>query len=610
MTDVATVRLSDLYRDLRRGRITRRDFAARAVALGAATPVLLYALQATGAATTAQGGDAAPAEGTSGQQRGAAGELKLLQWQAPTHLSTHIANGGKDNLAATPVFDPLLSYLPDGTLIPVLAAEVPSVENGLLAPDRSAVTYRLRPGIVWSDGTPLTARDVVFTWRWVTDPANNATSSEIYAPIVAAEAVDDLTVRLSFAGPNPGWSVPFAGSWWGSVYPEHVLGTGPAAHAAFAQGPIGTGPFVVESFAANDQVVYAANPNYRDPAKPAFARVNLKGGGDAVTAAQSVLQTGDWDLAWNLQIEPAVLTQLATGGKGAVRTVPGTSQERLRFNFSDPNEEAEGQRAYWRNPHPFLTDPVVRQALALGVDRALIAAQFYGEGEEPTANVLAGIPAFESPNTTWAFDLDEAKRILDGAGWVANGDGVREKDGVALKLTYATTINGVRQKTQAVVKRAWQELGVEVALKQVDSGVFFDSAVGNEQNINHFYDDVHMSTSNADSPYPIAYMASWYSAGGANIAQASNGWTGANNARYDDPEYDALYEAARVEADPERSAELFIAMNDRLVERSVVVPIVQRAAEKYAISTTLRDANVAGGPFETLYWNIANWNRT
>ena len=604
-------RLSHAYRDLRAGRITRRQFIERAAALGAAVPVVLAALQATpaGIRTAAAQADTAPAEGVANQTRGAGGELKLLQWQAPTLLGVHTSTGTKDTLAASLVTEPLMNFLPDATLVPTLITEVPTVENGLLAADLTSVTYPLKDNVTWSDGEPFTADDVVFTWQWIMDEANASTSAELYRPVAAVEAVDPLTVKVTFTAPTLGWSIPFAGSYTGGIYPAHVLGGGAAAYEAFIQAPVGTGPYVVESFIAGDQVVYAPNERYREPNKPFFAKVNLKGGGDAASAARAVLQTGDWDLAWNLQVDPAVLDELAAGGAGQIVSVAGANVEFLFLNFADPNKEVDGERAQWQTPHPFLTDLAVRRAINLGADRATIAEQFYGQGANPTANILVGIPAYESPNTSWAFDVEEGKRILDEAGWTMQGD-VRAKDGVELRMVYAASINQVRQQTQAVVKQALEEMGFKVELRQIEPSVFFDSAPGNEQNYNHFYTDMQMDTNGPQTPFPVSFMAIWYSDDGKNIAQKANNWNGLNKSRYNNPEYDALYEAVLAETDPERAAEMLIEMNDILIDEVVIVPLVQRPAEKYAIANTLRDANVAAGSFEVLYWNIANWNRS
>jgi peptide/nickel transport system substrate-binding protein len=286
--------------------------------------------------------------------------------------------------------------------------------------------------------------------------------------------------------------------------------------------------------------------------------------------------------------------------------------ERVLVNFSDPDKEVNGERAEMNTPHPFLTDKAVRQALSLASDRETMSNQFYlgGEQEPPGKNILTGIAALESPNISpLEFNLDKANQVLDEAGWAKNGD-VREKDGVQLKVKYFTSINAVRQKNQAVNKSNWEKAGFQVTLGQVDAGVYFDSAAGNDQNASHFYRDLEMYTNNPSSTFPLTYVQSWYAGpDGINIAQKANGWSGVNEARYANPEFDALYESVLKETDVEKAAEAFVKMNDIVINDIVVIPLVTRAAEKYAIINSLRPENIAGGLFEALYWNIANWNR-
>jgi peptide/nickel transport system substrate-binding protein len=607
---------SELYDQLQRGRVSRRGFLERALALGMALPVAQAILvstasaqQASPEASPAASAGVRPNAGTDDQTRGAGGELKLLQWQAPTTLSLHESGSFKDMLAAALVTEPLINFLPDATPVPNLVKEIPSVENGLLAADLTSVTYNLLEGVLWSDGEPFTAADVAFTHKWITDPANGSVNAALYAPIASVDAIDDLTVRLNFSTPQIGWYSFFASTVNGAVYPAHAFTDGTASNDAFRQQPIGTGPYVVQSFTPNDQVVYAINDNYREPAKPYFATVNLKGGGDAATAAQAVLQTGEYDFAWNLQVEPEVLNQYAGSGKGDLVITPGNSVEWVAFNFSDPNKTVDDQRSYWQQPHPFLSDPAVRQALALGVDRQSISDQLYfgSEGEPPTSNVLLGVPAYTSPNTTWEYNIDKGNQLLDDAGWVLDGK-TRSKDGVELKLSYSTSINSVRQKTQAVIQQGWEALGFEVNLLQIDAGIFFDTAPGNDQNLYHMYWDCHEYAFSPAGPFPLSYMLRWVSHNGENIPQKENNWSQLNEGRYNNPDYDALYDQAAAETDPDKVNELFIQMNDIIINDVVLIPLVQRAAEKYALAKSLRKENIAGGPFESLYWNIVNWN--
>src|SRR5215203_1967971 len=615
--------LAALHKSLRAGQLSRRQFTLRALALGVGMPIISFILRAEtssaasrrhiGWGVAAQGATGAPAEGMDGRTRGEGGELKLIQWQAPSMLSPHVSTGEKDFLAGQLIVEPLMHYLPDGTLIPNLITEVPTVENGLLAEDLKSVTYKLLDGILWADGVPLTADDVLFTYEWVVDPANASVSAAVYGEIESMEVVDPQTVQVFFAEPNANWFEPHAGSAYGYVYPKHVLDVedGKAAHDAFLLNPVGTGPYKIESFSPNDQAIYVINENYRDPNKPFFERVNLKGGGDAASAARAVLQTGDYDFAWNLQVEPQILAELEQGGKGVVSIAPGNSVERIMVQFADPTTETDGERAKRGTTNPTMGDKAVRQALNLAVQRDVISQQLYSgvETEPPTANILTGMPTMESPNTSWEFNVEEAKRILEEAGWTMQGD-VRAKDGVELNITYVTTISSVRQKTQAIIKQALEQIGFRVELRQVDAAVFFDSSAGNDQNTSHFYNDIEMYTTGPTTPVPTDYMLTWYAGPeNENIAQASNQWSGLDYSRYQNAEYDELLDQARLETDIEKAAELFIQMNDILINDVAVVPLVNRAADKYGISTTLRDENVALSPFEYNYWNIANWNR-
>ena len=552
-----------------------------------------------------------PDTGTDTQERGAGGELRLLVWQAPSVAAPHSGAGDKDFLAAALVVEPLLHFLPDGTIIPNLVTEVPSVENGLLADDLSTATFRLLPDVLWSDGEPVTSRDVQFTWQWITTESNASVSFSVWDTIENIETPDDHTVVVSYKNPSVTWFEPFTGSHIGPIYPAHAFGDDPAnRNEAFLTNPIGTGPFVVETFAVNDQITYVMNENYREPTKPHFDRVLLKGGGDPASAARAVMQTGEFDFAWNIQVEPEVLSQIeADGGLGAVYTFPGVLVEYLGLNFSDPNTEVDGQRSQKDTPHPILNDPAVRRALNLAIQRDVIAEEFYGEGQPPTPNVLTGLERFTSPNTSWAFDPDQASQILDDAGWVLEG-ATRVKDGMELALTLAAPTSSVRQKEQAVIKDNWEQIGVTVELLQVDSSIFFDGSPGNDQNPAHKHWDIDLSANGPTSPIPTAYLNSWYAGpNGENIAQRENDWQRDNTSRWQSAEYDALYESLLEETDVDEANATMIALNDLVINNVVAIPLVQRCDAPYALSHRIRQENVAIGPrFALSFWNIANWN--
>lgn len=626
MIDRQSGPFQELFDGFKRGDISRRQFMQRATALGMGVSVALFcadsvgvaaqdaspaASPAAGASPAAAGTAARPTDGTEGQTRGAGGELRIIQWQAPSHLSSHVATGDKDSLASSPISEPLMNRLPDGTLVPCLATEVPSVENGMLAKDLTSVTYKLQKGVTWSDGKPFTANDVRFTWQWVMVPENGAVYTQIFEPIKDIAVVDDLTVKVTFKAPNPTWSDAHTGSGSGVIYPQHILeGGGKAANDAFRLKPIGTGPYVVDSFSPNDQVVFTVNEKYREPNKPFFSKMNIKGGGDSTSAARAVLQTGEYDYAWNLALEPEILRNMqGDSSAGTLIIVPGGGIERININFSDPRKEVDGQKSQKDTPHPLFSDPAVRHAMNIAIDREQIANKLYfgGKDEPAVVNILSGIPSMTSPNTKLVYDTDQANKILDDAGWAKDGN-VRKKDGLELSIQYQTTVNNLRQKVQAIVKKNLEAIGFKVELQQTDSGIFFDSAVGNDQSNTHFYTDLNMFQSAVGAPPPVTYMVRWYAGpNDRNIAQKSNDWNGRNFQRYKNPDFDKLYEASQTEADMAKSAELFIKMNDLLYNDNAVIPLVL-VGKKSGASKKLRESNLSVSPYEFDYWNIANWN--
>jgi peptide/nickel transport system substrate-binding protein len=609
--------LRELVDSYKAGKINRRRFSQGATALGLSTPVVAFLANtavaqdaspmASPQATPTGEARTRPEVGTENQTRGEGGDLNIIQWQAATLMSPHVATGVKDFLPSVLMLEPLIHYLSDASMVPNLITKMPSQEDGDLAEDLTSATFTLMPDVVWSDGEPFTANDVGFTIDWVKNPDNASVNIGVFEPISDYEIVDDLTIKVNFSAPNPFWFTPFAGTSTGFVYPKHILEV-EGAHEEFLSAPTGTGPYVVESFTPNDQAVFVVNENYREPNKPYFSRVTIKGGGDAAAAARAVVQTGEYDFAWNLQVEPDVLAGMESDDNpGALVPYPGVAVERINFNFSDPNTEVDGQRSEVNTPHPFLTDPAVRQAICMAVDRETIAERFYGNGQPHAVNILNGDPRTESQNTSFTFDPEGAKSVLEEAGWADDG-GVRAKDGVSLEVVYATSVNPVRQKTQAVVKANLEDIGIRVQLEQIDAGIYFDGAEGNEQNINHFYWDFCMYQSVPSTPRPLSFFEAWWSGEDLdNIAQASNKWNGSNNSRYVSEEFDEIWEAARVEPDPEKLADLFIEMNDHVINNYVILPLVVVGSPRGA-SKRLRHENLELAAYSYDYWNIANWN--
>lgn len=561
------VRLPALLNGVKEGRLSRRAFIRHMAAVGLTAPMANQILALGG---VAMGQTSALYKPT---KRGGGGPLKLLWWQGPTLLNPHFATGEKDVDASRLFYEPLAVWNSDGHLSPILAAEIPSIQNGGLSANGKSVVWKLKPEVKWHDGTPFTADDVVFNWEYAKDPATAAVTVAKYRDIVV-EKVDNLTVRIMFAKPTPFWATAFVGS---CIIPKHLFAEYKGDKSRQAPNnlkPIGTGPYKFVAFQAGDLVRGEINSNYHMPNRPYFDSIEMKGGGDAASAARAVIQTGDYDFAWNTLVEDKVLEQMEKGGKGkALFPSTGNTLEFIAINFTDPNVEVDGERSSTKSKHPLLSDPGVRKALSLLVDREAVKRVIYGRGGAPTANWLNGLAEFESKNTKWEFSIAKASHVLEEAGWKVGADGLREQDGKKLKLLYQTTISGPRQKIQEILKSACQKAGIDLELKAIVGSVFFSSDVANPDTYTKFYADIEMYTDFMSEPDPAGFMSRFHS---RNIPTKANKWQGLNVTRWANKDYDAAVDAADTEADPVKRAELYIKCNDLLWQNTVVIPVMRR----------------------------------
>lgn len=538
--------------------------------------------------------------------------VNILYWQAVSTMNPYLSGGTKDVEAASLVVEPLANYDDKGEMVPVLAAEIPTRENGGVADDMTSITWTLKRDVVWADGTPFTARDVVFTGEYCLHEEIGCSADASFTDVQNFEALDDHTVRLTFSVAKPVPYGPFVGAITPIIqYEQFKDCTGIRAPECTAEnfGPVGTGPFKVDEFRANDVISFSANELFRESGKPWMKTVTLKGGGDAASSARAVLETGEYDYAWNLQVEPEILDQMATAGKGEVVMAFGTNVERLVVNQTNADAgfgpERRSLLLQGTNPHPFLADPVVRRALSLAIDRRLLVEAGYGPSGRVTCNIVPAPPSYASTANERCRkpDADEANRILDEAGWIPGADGVRSKGGIRLSILYQTSTNSVRQGTQALVKQMWQQIGVETELRNIDGGVFFGSDPASPDTFQKFYADVQMYTNNFQGADPEFYMAAWVC---EEAPGPGNQWLGTNVARGCSAEFDGL--AERLAATPYGDERFEIAkrMNDIVVQNHFLIPLVWRA------STSARSMSLKGvrmNPWDSELWNIEDWHR-
>ncbi len=543
--------------------------------------------------------------------------LQLFYWQSPTTLNPHLSTNLFDWDAARITYEPLASFDAEGELVPFLAADIPSLENGGVAEDGLSVTWQLKEAVQWADGEPFTAEDVRFTYEFITNPAVNSSSSSAYEEVAEVEIIDDHTVTVHFTEVNPAWSLPFVGI-SGMILPEHIFQAYNGFNAPEAPAneiAVGTGPYNVAKFQTEavlflgtelietKKIVYEPNEFFWDEASPAFSQIILKGGSDAEEAAYMVLETGDgFDFAANLQ-NPDDLVKFEQLGHARLITQPGSRIERILLNRTDPDTPFNGERSSVEVPHPILSDKAVREALSLAINREAVA-QFAGFGSEPTSNNLVSPPRYDSPNTSYEYNLDKAAALLEEAGWVdSDGDGIRDKEGVEMRLTFQTTVgNSLRQQVQRMVREALGQIGVEVRLEVIDSSILFGE-VSNPNQYRRFQADMQLYREGNRSPDPGGYMRFWTC---DQIPQRENNWTGENIERWCNETYDDLYAQSTREIDPEARQALFIQMNDLLIEDVVMIPLIKRATA-HAVGNDI--VGLEPTPWDSILWNIKDWRR-
>jgi peptide/nickel transport system substrate-binding protein len=590
-------KLRGLIDQVKAGGMSRRAFVRRMMAVGLTAPMATQLLAFSGVAMAQSSPIYKPTK------RGGGGLLKVLWWQGPTLLNPHFAVGTKDQDGSRLFYEPLARWDREGNMQTVLAESIPGREDGSLAADGKSVTWKLKKGVTWHDGKPLTADDVVFTWAYARDPATASLTSGSYKDI-EVEKIDQHTVVVKFPLPTPFWADAFVGA-AGCIIPKHLFADYAGAKSRDAPTnlkPVGTGPYKFKDFKPGDLVTGVINMDYHMENRPHFDAIEMKGGGDAVSAARAVLQTGEFDFGWNMQVEDEILQRLEKGGKGRVIFSKGGGIEHIQLNNTDPWTEVEGERSSLKTKHPSLSDPAVRQALALLVDKDSVEKYIYGRTGVATPNFIDNPERFASKATKYEFNIEKANAILDKAGWARGADGIRTKDGKKLKFVYQTSINQPRQKNQAIVKQACQKAGIDIEVKAVTASVFFSSDVANPDTYTKFYADLQMYNNGMAQPDPEVFLrqfCSW------EIATKANKWQGRNVTRWQSKEFDDTHKAAQVELDPIKRTAMLIKLNELAINNVVVIPVVARPTTT-AVSNKLM-VELSGWDNNT--GDLANWYR-
>ncbi len=541
-------------------------------------------------------------------ERGSDGDVKIIYWQAPSILNPFLSGGTKDVESASMIIEPLARYNEKGELVPWLVNEVPTVSNGGVSEDLTKITWNITPGIKWSDGSDFTSEDVKFTYEYCTDPEGGCAQLTKFEGVTSVETPDAHTVIVTFDKPTPNPYGPFVGGESPILQKAQFASCmGAAASTCTEQNfnPIGTGPFVVTEFKPNDVITMKANDNYRDASKPAFATVTFKGGGSAAASGTAVMETGEFDYAWNLQLAPDVIAKMEAGGKGKPVAGFGPLLERIMLNNTNPSADLGPDERSVVGPHPFLSDPAVYKAMSMAIDRNLLVEIGYGQAGRVSCSWVPAPAAFAVDiEGCDVQDIEGAKAMLDAAGIVdTDGDGIREKDGVKLSILYQTSTNAVRQDFQALIKEWWSEIGIETELRNIDASVFFGGDAGSPDTFQKFYADVEMYANTFNGTDPQAYLGNGLC---DKAPKPSSQWQGENISRFCSEEFDAIHAELSQTADMAKRAELAQKLSLMAYEEGAMIPLVHRGRLS-AHSNTL--GGVQLNVWDSELWNVADWYR-
>jgi len=538
--------------------------------------------------------------------------LTLHYWQAPSVPIPYLSSGFKDRDAGAVTLEPLANYDPDGNIVPRLASEVPTIENGGVSSDLMSITWKLKEGLLWSDETDVTAEDVVFTWRYCVDEATGCTNESFFDGITSVEALDGLTVKITFDAPTPYPYNAFVGSATpiiNSVQFAECIGASAATCFEQNYAPLGTGPYRITNFQENDRIAYERNPHYHG-APPYFDRVILKGGGNAEAAARFVLERGDVDYAWNVQADPETLTRMQEAGLGTLAVAYTSLVERIVVNQTNVDIDLGDDRSEYldgENPHPFLSFKPIREAMSMAIDREQIAEELYGFAGEATCNLITGPPIYVSTANEGCLtqDIEGAKRLLDENDVLdTDGDGTREYNGEPLRIVFQTSTNDIRQETQALIRDWWREIGIRTRNIDHDASVFFGGDPVEDKNASYrrFLTDVQMYAEGTGID-PQQYLSDLLC---RNIPTRDNNWSLGNFARSCDAEYDEVYsqlEETRIGRERET---LVKQLNDLHVQNYFQIPLINRGFVSAHLNT-LKGVRING--WDSELWNIAEWRR-
>lgn len=491
----------------------------------------------------------------------------------------------------------------DGTFVPELAAEIPSADNGGVSADGLTITWKLKEGLYWSDGEPLTSADVKFTWELVMDPGNAPSTRTGYDKIESIETPDDYTVVIKFAELYPAWPTLFTQgpNNAGAILPMHVLeGVTAVETDPFARQPsVGSGPFVITEWVPGDYMTLLPNPNFHK-GRAILDRIQIRFVADSA-AALAALQTGDVDFYPNFS-EGDIATLESLSPDVVLTVDPGSNFEHYFFNQGRV-EGVDGRGVADNEGFCPFKDVRVRKAIALGINRqAIVDALLSGK---------TNVPVSQWPNSGWtntsltvdAYDPDAAAALLDEAGYTLGADGIRAGDcngeNVKLSFNFETTTSPIRIDIATAAQADLAKIGVEFTPIHTPAGTFFGQYVDGGPLTTGKYDMGGYTTGFYPDPYTNSYKCE-------EIPTAANP-SGNNWYHLCDPALSDLIETSLGTVDPAARKAILDEAQAYIAENYYVIMMYARAN---VFGSTPRFQFGATGGDSHMFWQAETWDVT
>jgi peptide/nickel transport system substrate-binding protein len=526
---------------------------------------------------------------TSANSQPRSGGSVRIGFIQPASLNPYFVTDAKVRALADLNLDGLARVSPDGSFVPVLTSEVPTLANGDVSPEGMVVTWKLKHGVIWSDGQAFTSQDVIYTYQMLMDPTNPVAARTDYSIMESVTAPDEHTVVVTYKQLYAPYRLAFP-----SVFPAHVFnGQTNISQDPFNQAPtIGTGPFMFTSSASGDTLTYNRNPKYREPGKPYLDQVIIKFMATRDGEVQA-LAAGDLDVAYNL--DQSSLPQLATLSDVHVDPAPN-GVEQLYVNTSCSSGPQQGDPAC---PNAVLGDVRVRQAIELAIDKQGLVHNLMADLVKPAVSVLPSMGAYAVDLQPSEFNPDKSRQLLDQAGWVVGADGIRGKGGERGHLSlFVSPTNTLSVQTAQVIAGELQDVGLEAEIRE--SPALANGFVGHSPlNLGNFDLAVFGGGIPTD---PQGTLYNRYASDQVPNPQLQ---TGSNFDRIQDPKLDQALTAAGSTLDDAARRAAYTSFSEELHGDEGVIPLYP------TLQLDARNAHVEGwGPTNVndfLTWNIQDW---